>query len=746
MSVVETFHGYIETTKDALLLFEACRRGLLPKIGRRLQEKERDIVRSGSVFVFDEQESGIKRWTDGLTWSPSRILGNFLIYRELDRKNADRKLQERPRATDVDETEKNKERALVGSLTNSYKFRKDGLVKKSLSLMINGVPQHLISYYSKDDVLAGKLRTPTSVPELSCLEISQQFLVKQNFRVPPMGEDAMDVDPEFASTANGTGPTYLARRFSTRPGGSTEFSPSVRRTMSDVSLRGPRKLSEIPDTSIIFAADVTAKAIASGAASTRKSTAANRSSTPGRSSSLSASVTSLLSRDSNGQSISSAYSIPSNPAPTPHWTELVRAANENGAGSLSPAMTNASESDSVPSPPISNSFQPSSDIGNIDVRLASVHPLTDQTTDPILLMENRELGVNDGSNVLFDSMRSSIQPKSPPSDPIPNPPIFPHRMSIPFGRSQQLATSKPAKEIPLRFNTIKNDLMYVPATGTGAHAAITVPLHDYSLKRTTSPPLGINDDVSMDLVNDTLVTNHETTNSQRVTTNLPSLFTGHTHVIMPLKNDGDIGVTTELFAGSADEWGIVTEIQHRDTVRLVLDDGSGCVDIELAGRALKRHDVHMIHPGSFLDVFGTVENRRIKCIGLSVYEDPFAEVYHWLRIVKLPPTGSFRPLSQHIPKSPSEALYLSELDIPSSPLVQERKTKLPTDLDINSDDLVAALDVSHHLDESSVHSDKGIDLADMDLDIDVEMLEGLEGLEDLEGESNFSGLPATKSL
>jgi hypothetical protein len=58
MSVSETFHGFIETTQDSLLIFEACKRNILPRISRRLQEKERRLVRSGSVFVFDEKESG----------------------------------------------------------------------------------------------------------------------------------------------------------------------------------------------------------------------------------------------------------------------------------------------------------------------------------------------------------------------------------------------------------------------------------------------------------------------------------------------------------------------------------------------------------------------------------------------------------------------------------------------------------------------------------------------------------------
>ena len=73
------FRGYIETTFDSLLVFEAARRGLIPRVTRRLIERERGMVQSGAVFVFDEQESGIKRWTDGLVWSPSRILGNFLV-------------------------------------------------------------------------------------------------------------------------------------------------------------------------------------------------------------------------------------------------------------------------------------------------------------------------------------------------------------------------------------------------------------------------------------------------------------------------------------------------------------------------------------------------------------------------------------------------------------------------------------------------------------------------------------------
>lgn len=90
MNEIETFYGLIETTADALKVIELCRQGKLGRVRRRLHERERKMIRSGSVFVFDETESGVKRWTDGRLWSPSRILGNFLIYRELERKSLDK--------------------------------------------------------------------------------------------------------------------------------------------------------------------------------------------------------------------------------------------------------------------------------------------------------------------------------------------------------------------------------------------------------------------------------------------------------------------------------------------------------------------------------------------------------------------------------------------------------------------------------------------------------------------------------
>ena len=54
----------VETTNDALRLIYAAKRGIIPRITRRLNDSERrSLIKSGAVFVFWVQESKIERWT-----------------------------------------------------------------------------------------------------------------------------------------------------------------------------------------------------------------------------------------------------------------------------------------------------------------------------------------------------------------------------------------------------------------------------------------------------------------------------------------------------------------------------------------------------------------------------------------------------------------------------------------------------------------------------------------------------------
>lgn len=219
-----TFTGHVATTQDALILFEGCLQGHLSHVPRRPHDRERStLIRSGSVFIYEENASGIKRWTDGVTWSPSRILGNFLVYRELDKpfppgekKRALKKPNRRPsrpgepypapasRSADYTASSPTNsfgsnnerqpteaERQLIGSLIDSYGFKAGGLVKKTMSVTVQGVTHHLVSYYNVEDVMSSTLRTPTQTETLQYIRPRPELTSKQSFRSPI--DDAEDV-------------------------------------------------------------------------------------------------------------------------------------------------------------------------------------------------------------------------------------------------------------------------------------------------------------------------------------------------------------------------------------------------------------------------------------------------------------------------------------------------------------------------------------------------------------------------
>lgn len=220
-----TFTGHVATTNDALILFEACLTGQLSHVPRRPHDRERSLlIRSGCVFIYEENASGIKRWTDGVTWSPSRILGNFLVYRELDKPfppgEKKRAMKKNSRARpgrpgepysrpdsnssayspttpssatfSPDRAPNEVERSLIGSLVDSYGFKTDGLVKKTMSVTVQGVTHHLVSYYSVRDVVNGRLRAPSRTESLSYVRPRLELTSKQSFRSPL--EESEDID------------------------------------------------------------------------------------------------------------------------------------------------------------------------------------------------------------------------------------------------------------------------------------------------------------------------------------------------------------------------------------------------------------------------------------------------------------------------------------------------------------------------------------------------------------------------
>ena len=134
---METYNGHVRTPADAIILFEACRLGLLPRVQRRLSEKERQSIKSGSVFVWDEREAGMRRWTDGKSWSASRVSGSFLTYREMEGRRGGNGFAPTVAATRAgktpDSTRGSDSDLEMGGEDgpDGYRYKPDGLMKQS---------------------------------------------------------------------------------------------------------------------------------------------------------------------------------------------------------------------------------------------------------------------------------------------------------------------------------------------------------------------------------------------------------------------------------------------------------------------------------------------------------------------------------------------------------------------------------------------------------------------------------------
>ncbi|EEP81989.1 cAMP-independent regulatory protein pac2 [Uncinocarpus reesii 1704] len=206
---METYHGHVRTPADAIILFEACRLGLLPRVQRRLSEKERQSIKSGSVFVWDEREAGMRRWTDGKSWSASRVSGSFLTYREMEGKRGGGhassragKTPESNRGSDEDQGEGGEEGP------DGYRYKPDGLMKQSFSITTStGQHLHLISYYARSHPNAPGLNQPSTDPQLRQIRpqkgLYPESSVNDQQNLPvvtrgPMGGAALAVPPPLA--------------------------------------------------------------------------------------------------------------------------------------------------------------------------------------------------------------------------------------------------------------------------------------------------------------------------------------------------------------------------------------------------------------------------------------------------------------------------------------------------------------------------------------------------------------------
>jgi hypothetical protein len=158
-----SYRGFVETAGDAYGLIEACIRGSLPFVRGRPTPLERaSLAQSGHIFIFEETASGMKRWTDGKRWTPSRALDGFLVYGELNPAGGQSRIAEnRNQPLLIDEGMKGRHDQLYGPLAKSFNFHPEDLVKKTICLKHLDRTWHVVSYYRPVDVLQGRLKSPS---------------------------------------------------------------------------------------------------------------------------------------------------------------------------------------------------------------------------------------------------------------------------------------------------------------------------------------------------------------------------------------------------------------------------------------------------------------------------------------------------------------------------------------------------------------------------------------------------------
>ncbi|KAJ2900587.1 Gluconate transport-inducing protein [Coemansia aciculifera] len=184
--MTETYHGFIDTAQDALIIFEACNKGMLNRVQRRFSDRERRTIRSGAVYVWDEEETTMRRWTDGRTWSPSRVHGCFLIYYELEGRRhqfVNRGNGGPSSGRGGSGVSPHNGQIEPAPFSSSHELcppnivqKEHGLIKKALSLCTNDKRKlHLVCYYSREDVESGCLTSPKNDPRFANLQVYEDM-------------------------------------------------------------------------------------------------------------------------------------------------------------------------------------------------------------------------------------------------------------------------------------------------------------------------------------------------------------------------------------------------------------------------------------------------------------------------------------------------------------------------------------------------------------------------------------------
>jgi hypothetical protein len=147
----------------------------------------------------------------------------FQVYREINERNSSRSSHKKSYPSD--DASRSEHRSFgfkglshSGLPTNDHgTFKPNGLIKKvsrrappaicsdlrpcqqTITVTIEGSDLHLISYYTSEDVRSGKLKRPSSRPDVMALPLPPHIFRLTNFRNPPKVDIGPDGKPRLVS-------------------------------------------------------------------------------------------------------------------------------------------------------------------------------------------------------------------------------------------------------------------------------------------------------------------------------------------------------------------------------------------------------------------------------------------------------------------------------------------------------------------------------------------------------------------
>lgn len=145
----ETIFGVLNSEEECLKVIDMSRLCILPRIKSRLTDNERNAIRPGSIYVYEEEESGISRWTDSKAWSSSKIHGKCLIYYELEDTPYDERLESLRYDTTLENVLSMGKEIVSYSPQDKRARKKNGLIKMTTSLVYERKSYHLLSYFTE---------------------------------------------------------------------------------------------------------------------------------------------------------------------------------------------------------------------------------------------------------------------------------------------------------------------------------------------------------------------------------------------------------------------------------------------------------------------------------------------------------------------------------------------------------------------------------------------------------------------